>query len=245
MKRKEQQTQADPNRSLRRASLTVECAAILTLFLLICLALITFMDAIRLQTEKNMELSNQARRLAAYAGLAGDAAEGIWIDLGSTERFSCARGLLPIPDLKVAVRARVYPWIGGNLAEEGGGAGERGSSQMVYVTDHESVYHTHADCTHLDLTIRTSTTSEVRSLRNDYGERYRPCDGFPAGYTGTVYLSAKGNCYYPSSDWGGITRSVRMVEMDSVYSIPECSRCSARNADETGSGGTVHTGDAA
>ncbi len=244
-KMKEQQTQADPARRLRRASLTVECAAVLPLFFLICLALITFMDAVRLQTETNMELSNKARRLAVYTGLAGETADGVWIDLGSTERFTCALGLLPVPAIKVAVRARVYPWVGGSLQEEYGSSGDGESSRMVYVTNNESVYHTHADCTHLDLTIRTSTTSAVGSLRNEYGEKYKPCDGFPKDYTGTVYISSKGNRYYPASDWGGITRHVKLVEEDSVSGLKECSRCSARSSSESDESTSGAVGDAA
>ena len=53
------------------------------------------------------------------------------------------------------------------------------SDEMVYITDNESVYHTHADCTHLDLTIIETTTDAVGSLRNKYGQKYKKCDYFP------------------------------------------------------------------
>ena len=64
----------------------------------------------------------------------------------------------------------------------------------------------HEDCTHLDLTIIATTTDEVGSLRNEYGARYRKCDYFPSGYTGPVYVTAKGDRYYPSLNYGGVTR---------------------------------------
>ena len=43
-------------RKVLRASLTVECAAVLPLFVIAMLTLIVFMDAVRLETAKNLQL---------------------------------------------------------------------------------------------------------------------------------------------------------------------------------------------
>ena len=163
-----------------------------------------------MQVRGNLELSNRARRLSMDAAAASGAAgqngiSGIWIDLTEIRTFTFPFSMIPVPGIALTERARVYPWIGYEQGSDDASDSDR-DDEMVYVTDYGSVYHTHADCTHLDLTIIATTTDEVGSLRNDYGEKYRKCDYFPAGYTGTVYVTAKGDRYYPSLKYAGITR---------------------------------------
>ncbi len=234
------------------ASLTLESAAVIPLFLIACVILIMFMDALRIQGEKNLDLSNKARQIAVAAGLSGSSAEGKWIDLRSVETYRFPYAFPGIPKLRCALRARVYPWIGSDTgirpAGDGEGDGKPGD-EMVYVSDYESVYHTDPSCTHLDLTVFMSTTSEIGSLRNEYGEKYRKCDGFPKGYRGTVYATAKGDCYYPSDQYGGIVRHVHMAHASDCAGLRLCERCAARAAaeaaEQAGGSGAAEGGDEA
>lgn len=211
-------------------SMTLECAAVLPLFFMTVLTLILFMNAVSLQVEASLRLSNRARKLSMAAGAAqGDKRPEAWIDLAENRTFDYPFSLPGIPKLKIAVRARVYPWTGmkGGLRSR-----KRAGSvkeEMVLVTENESVWHTHADCTHLDLSVYQSTTARIGTLRNVYGRRYRRCPGFPEGYQGTVYATAKGRYYYPSSSYGSLTRHVRMVKKQSVADLKECERCAARD----------------
>ena len=209
-----------------KGSLTVECALVLPLFFLALVTLITFMDAVGLQVRSDLELSNRARKLSMTAALSesllSDEEEGLWIDLNEVRESPFAVSVVPLPSVKVAARARVYPWIG----EAGGGETTTSSDDiMVYVTDNMSVYHTRADCTHLDLAVRAVTLSQIDSLRNIYGKRYKACPDFPSGYTGLVYVTDKGDYYYPSTAYNSLTRHVRMVRLSEVSSLPACSRC--------------------
>ena len=220
----------------RRASLTVECAFVLPLFFLASVTLILFMNAVGLQVKTGIELSNTARQTAAYAGAAGEAldaagdGEAVWIDLPRVATYSFPVSLIPGLSVRVAAEAHVYPFVG--IRDWSGtsyGAGD-GSGGMVYVTDNREVYHTHADCTHLDLTIIAVPFSSVSDLRSEDGRRYKPCAGFPAGYTGTVYVTARGEYYYPSTAYGSLTRHVHLVREPEAAGLPLCERCARRDA---------------
>ncbi|MDO4477430.1 MAG: hypothetical protein Q4B73_00145 [Lachnospiraceae bacterium] len=243
-------------RLLSKGSVTVECALALPLFFLALAMLIAFMNAIGLQVSASLELANRARRLseAAYM-VAGGAAEQSayatdelngesrqtagnqahdngWIDLTQTKTYRFPVSLIPNAGIAIAVRARVYPWIGapeGGLGGDGFAAGD--GTEMVYVTENQEVYHTHADCTHLDLSVKTATLAEVAHLRNAYGQKYKPCNGFPKDYTGPVYLTEKGDCYYPSPFDHALVRHVKLVKASAVEGLPLCSRCAGRGGD--------------
>lgn len=220
---------------IKSASLTVECAVVLSLFFLACLTMMMFMDVLKTQAEKNLELSNKARGLSAAAALAADRAgssdEDIWIDLRKTYTYRHPIPVFGLPRIRVALRARVYPWIGSeNGIGSSGAGGGSADSGTVLITDHASVYHTHAECSHLDLTIIKTTTSQVGNLRNADGRRYKKCRGFPSGYTGEVYVSARGTYYYPSADYGALTRHVHIVSRSDYSGLTCCARCAALDA---------------
>lgn len=204
-----------------RASLTIECALVLPVFLFACIILISFMGAIRLQVRTDLSLSNKARKLA----LTG---EDGWIDLYREQKYSFPISFPGISSPYVICRARVQSWSGGSLSSNE--SRDRQEEPMVYVTDNREVYHTHADCSHIDLTIFLSSTDEIRSLRNSSGSRYKPCRGFPKKYSGPVYASASGEYYYPSLQYASLKRHVSLVKKSDCSGIPECSRCRGRDS---------------
>ncbi len=218
-------------RKVEDGSLTLECAAVLPLFFIACLTLILFMDAVRIQGSKNLELSNKARQLASAAALAGDSLDGTWIDLRSVGTYRWLISLPGIPKIRYALRARVYPWIGSEngLRDDAGEEEGSGDDELIYITDYQSVYHTDPSCTHLDLAVIRSSTSEIGSLRNAYGKKYRKCSGFPKNYRGPVYASVNGDRYYPSADYGGLTRHVHVVRRGDCEGLELCERCAARS----------------
>ena len=210
------------------SSLTAECALVLPLFLMAVLVMLSAVDLVGSLPAENMKLSNRARKLASYAG-AADWEGSEWIDLISSVKPEIHFSALPFLPVRTEARARVRAWTGFSASDFQSGEGENGSAETVYVTDYESVYHTHEDCSHLDLTVIKTDTASVGSLRNAYGKRYKKCEGFPPGYTGTVYVSAKGDCYYPSPDYAGLSRHVHIVSSEDTGGLPLCSRCAERD----------------
>ncbi|MDO4620826.1 MAG: hypothetical protein Q4B09_09430 [Lachnospiraceae bacterium] len=228
----------------------------LPLFFMVLLTLILTMDAVKLQSAQNLELSNQARKLSMAAAAAGtwlddgkttqntagndgETKDGTWIDLAKTAEYPWPFSLPGLPKLKLAVRARVYPWSGtknGVGAETSDGSGTE--NETVLVTEYASVWHSHEDCSHLDLSVFESTTEHVGELRNIYGKRYRRCAGFPKDYSGPVYLTEKGDYYYPNKEYAGLTRTVRIVTKKEIGDRKQCERCAARDKKEAAGGRT-------
>lgn len=215
----------------RRASLTVECALALPFTLIVVLILASYMNAVSLQVTRSLALGNVAKKTAALAGLAAAEGEGTWIDIVLPCRYEYPASFLGLGGVTVAARARVFPWVGKTPDTE---APENTGSRTVYVTDNRSVYHTYADCSHLDLTVYETTLDKVGGLRNADGKRYKPCAGFPADYRGPIYISRSGDCFYPTLDSAGLTRHVSMTSEDECCGLGLCSRCAARAAAEAG-----------
>ena len=210
------------------SSLTAECALVLPLFLMAVLTMLSVIDLLGDLGAEDLSLSNRARELAVYAGAAGGSGPE-WIDLTAQVRPKISFSVFPSGGIRAQARARVRVWKGFDASDFSPGETASDAEQTVYVTDYESVCHTHADCTHLDLTVIRTDTKTVGSLRNVYGERYKKCDGFPSGYTGTVYVTAKGDRYYPSSDYAGLNRHVRITTAGEAGGLPVCSRCAERD----------------
>ena len=211
------------SRAPLRGSLTVEAAFILPLFFLSMTGIALAMNVLGGSVEKNIDLSNKARTAAMYAGAAGDT--DLWVDLRSTYEYEIPISPFPLPKIRVPVRARVRVWSGKGSGTLSGNEPDPSDSETVYVTDYESVYHTDPECTHLSLSVRSVPYDRISKLRNIYGSRYRKCDGFPKDYTGPVYFTDKGDRYYPSPDYGGITRHVRIVKRSDVTNLRICQRC--------------------
>lgn len=216
-------------RPMSKASLTVECAVALPFFFLCMIMLISFMDAVGLFTEKNLELSNKARQMAMYAGTLDSDGESAWIDIPWTVTYHYPVRCVPVPDLMIALRARVHPWTGYSGSEAKTEAAEK-SDTHIYLTDNQEVYHTHADCTHLDLSVMRVPVSSVNRMRNTDGGRYKPCPGFPKEYSGDVYITSTGEYYYPSTQYGSLTRHVRIARLSDHRNLCICQRCAARDA---------------
>ena len=210
--------------ALCKGSLTVEAAVILPLFFLSMTGLALVMNVMGGIAEKSIDLSNKARTAAMYAA-AADGSE-LWIDLDLPYEYTIPVSAFPLPKIRVPVRARVRAWTGKGSGTLSGNDGIPASdTDIVYVTDYESVYHTDPSCTHLTLSVKTVPYSRISALRNVYGARYKKCDGFPKGYSGPVYYTDKGDRYYPSPDFAGITRHVRIVKKTDVPGLTVCQRC--------------------
>ncbi|MBP3878721.1 MAG: hypothetical protein J6D46_00195 [Lachnospiraceae bacterium] len=213
-------------------SMTVECAFALPLFLFAVITLAGYMMTIGIQVRENLSLSGKARKLAMYAGAAGSGDSDIWIDLPKTCTFRYPGAVFGPQSTRIAVRARVHSWTGYAGEDDASGDDAGASVTTVYVTENREVYHTHADCTHLDLTVMRTDLANVKNMRNAYGRRYKKCKGFPDNYTGPVYLTEKGDYYYPSSDYNSLIRHVSVTDQSECGGLCLCERCAARDQKE-------------
>lgn len=148
------------------------------------------------------------------------------IDLAVTYSVKNTYTLLPVPNLKTALRARVRAWTGrdGNGKTEGEEQGEAAQEDLVWVTETGTVYHKDKNCTHIKLSIRRVNITEVSGLRNKSGGKYHKCE-LCQGSSSQVYITDYGNRYHTSASCSGLKRTLRQVPMSEVENWRACSKC--------------------
>lgn len=103
--------------------------------------------------------------------------------------------------------------------------GDTDSKEMVYVTPHESVYHTDLSCTHLSLSI--SVDSQVEKYLQGKTS-YKPCEKCTNHHSGPVsslYVAKEGDAYHTDIGCSGLKRTVTIVDKESVKGRKPCERC--------------------
>jgi hypothetical protein len=221
-------------RVLKKASLTVEAALVMPFFFLCMTTLATIPDLYAKYASEVVAAQQKAEKAAkVVTGMSGggDGTEPV-IDLPGVVSYQPFALPFAFRNLRFICRGRVRAWVG-YIGGDNSGAEEEDT--MVYVTDHESVYHTSSACTHLDLSWKAVPGAGVAFLRNGYGSKYHACekcvsDGCPAQI---VYLSSEGDAFHNSSSCSGLTRHIRIVKISEVGNLKECSRCAERDAKET------------
>ena len=238
-----------------KALLTLEAALILPVFILSICTLVSILDGYRIQSLVKKSLRQSALELGMYAYAGENAINSAVCSLYAQKQlpefednikistlgsryydnkitlvakisYSMPIRILPFPPLEFFNVSEVYGWVGASRGTDS--LLEKTNSQMVYVTDYESVYHTNSNCTHLDLTIFQGKKSEVQASRNEYGSKYRSCDkccDMDSEQNQTVYYTSKGDCYHFSQSCSGLKRNVQLIELSEVFYLNVCERC--------------------
>lgn len=162
---------------------------------------------------------------AAGVNLSGSVMDEECISFAASYRFSPWVSFPGLGNWMMLAAAEVYPWVG-----DSGEWGAGGSEEMVYVSNNREAYHTHGDCSYLDIHVREVSRGQAGTVRNDSGSRYRPCDKCckGAGATESVYVTGRGTHYHSTLSCSGLARSVRLVPRSEVAGLPLCSRCAKR-----------------
>lgn len=105
------------------------------------------------------------------------------------------------------------------------------NEEIVYITDTASVYHTDYNCTHLQLSISSTSSDAIAELRNVYGGTYSACSICMENTNSTlnnntVYISETGTHYHSTLNCSGLTRTIYAVPLSEVIGKGACSRCS-------------------
>ncbi len=276
----------------KNASMTVEAAVVLPLFLLFFLNLSSAMEMIRLHGNVELALWNVGNRLSVYGSVlqgetkiqeaAGDEKvkdQSLWKQLagigfsytmikhfmvdflgeeylntspivGGADGLQFLESKLFTDDdhfeIVVAYGVKppfqlngVYPmgmvnhyyghvWNGYEIPRE-----QEQARDLVYVTEHGSVYHENPACTHLSLTIREVTYEQAYTEKNESGEKYQLCEickkgkhsKDPLGRTDSVWITTDGNRIHLDRGCSGLKRTVYAIERSRVGKYRPCSRC--------------------
>ena len=125
-----------------------------------------------------------------------------------------------VPSIERKEKMRIKAWNG---YEKAGFGTEQ--EETVYVTETGIVYHKDYHCTHLELSIRMISRSEVGKIRNQSGGMYHSCEYCGKKMKDAVYITETGNRYHSSLSCSGLKRTVYAVPLSEVVGKGVCSRC--------------------
>ena len=101
--------------------------------------------------------------------------------------------------------------------------------EYVYITECGTVYHRSRDCSHLRISVSICNASDVSMKRNDYGQKYRPCERCASGNsTGLVFITDKGDKYHNSANCSGLKRTIKTVKLSETGGRGPCSLCGGK-----------------
>ena len=147
------------------------------------------------------------------------------VELWVTGYYRIPVALIPLPRISFQNRVRVHDWTG--YSGDNFSGNENQYKEMVYVSDYQSVYHTSSQCTHLDLTIIQTTTSQVGSERNENGGKYHECSHCVSGngHIGIIYITPTGDRFHQDDKCQSLKRSTKIVPKETLGHISQCNRC--------------------
>lgn len=144
------------------------------------------------------------------------------IDLIVTYSVSAWGRLAGVPSFRMANRYYAHIWNGYRLP----GEDKAGEKKTVYVTENASVYHLDKDCTHLLLSVRRISVSELGEARNKYGGRYQACEKCVGDKCAVFcYVAESGARYHYVRECPGLKRTIYAVSMEEAAGYQPCSRC--------------------
>ena len=137
--------------------------------------------------------------------------------------------LVPAPEMRAVLRARVRAWTGrtgsGGDAEPGEDGTDDSEHQMVYVTTTGKVYHKNLNCTYIRLSIQSISREDVDAHRNASGGKYHACERCGSGIGSMVYITAYGDKYHGSLNCSGLKRNVQEISIEELDGWRACSKC--------------------
>ena len=241
-------------RSRLRASLTVEAALVLPLFLFVLLLLalpFRMMTAERQVQRAAEEVSARAAALAAlqdeasaqYTASLGEQAlvrdpnvsalsaerssflsDGETVSVVLDYRYQIPVPLFRLPSLSCSCTATRRAWIGETDPENR--LSETAADELVYIGKNSTRYHKSAHCHYLSNALSALSVEAAKNARNAGGGRYHACPVCARAVTaGTVYIMPSGSAYHRDPACRAIRAYVRAVRLSEVRSLGPCSYC--------------------
>lgn len=143
-----------------------------------------------------------------------------YVDLVISYKMKLPFKIIPLPDIKMTQRSRIYPWTGVPVFED-----DEYIKEYVYLTKTGTVYHKALSCKHLNIQILKLNISELNSVRNDSGGKYYPCQICHEEDETIIYITKSGTAYHGDKDCPTVSRDVRKVAKEDCIGIPACKSC--------------------
>jgi len=204
-----------------RASMTVEAALALPIFLFFVVNLLSIFTVYERYSKNLATLHEQARNIAVTAHSYSNGND--MVDLYKIQEMSPLYSYMGFKKAYTSAEIHARKWTGYNVMSTNP---VKEDEEYVYITESGTSYHRSRDCSHLKISVHVVKAKDVSIKRNDYGQRYRPCE--KCGHTsstGLVFVTDKGDRYHNSASCSGLKRTVLTVPLSQVGSRSPCSIC--------------------
>ena len=208
-------------RNVESASMTIEAALVLPLFLFAVMNLMSFIEIYRLQSNWNMTLHQTVKELAAAGGAADITGEDECIDLICPYKAEPFVSVVGFSDFVMFSRMRTRAWTGYDA--EAVKVNEE--EEIVYITEYGEVYHLTKSCSFLRLSIRAVDIELVESLRNADGSCFYACEECGGKCTNIVFVTSYGNRYHGTLQCKGLKRTIQEIPLSEVGGRTACKKC--------------------
>ena len=276
-----------------RASVTLEAALVMPVFLYFLVNIMTLFDIVRIQTSMDAALHQAGREIGIYAfdakfaaktaseagagtvqtdegapaaagavlsagyasgrvrdymerfcpnshcvvdGPAGIrflrsdfTAEGDIIDLVASCRVQPLIKVFGFERFSIESRYYGHAWTGYHVPGTENTPLQNEEEETVYMTKTGTVYHRSAECTYLNPSARSVASEDLRTLRNDSGGKYYPCEVCGGGTGGNVIITTYGDRYHASGSCSALARTVRAVPVSEAAGYRACSKCGGKH----------------
>lgn len=145
------------------------------------------------------------------------------IEVNISYQFVCEGIIFSEKRLPVQQTLQFYPYLGVQKEDLFSVAEEK---DVVYMTEHGTVYHESRACTYLTVTVRRADADKVEQERNSSGRKYKECERCRGEeQTESVYVSSGGTKFHWSLQCPALKRNVIEKTRDEVEGIPGCHKC--------------------
>ncbi len=208
-------------KKLREGSMTVEAALAMPLFLFFVANLLSLFIMYESYSEKLANLMQNGR----YQAMIAHSVQGTddMVDLYWIQKISPLYDRIGFHNSYIKLSAHVRKWTGYDVSTS---LSVKEEEEYVYITESGTVYHRSRDCSHLKVTIRIEDMKSLKTERNAYGQKYRPCEKCAGGRgTGLVFVTDHGDRYHNSASCSGLKRTILTVPLSQVGGRGPCSVC--------------------
>ncbi len=205
----------------RAASMTIEAALVLPLFIFAVMNLMSIMEIYRLQCSMNMKLHQAAKEMAVTAATLDSLGEDECIDFVYPYQAKPFVAMVGFEEFTMFSRMRTRAWTG----YDNESANEEESEETVYVTEYGKVYHRSKSCSYLKVSIRAVNLAVVNNLRNAEGACYYACEQCGSNCTNTVFVTTYGNRYHATLQCSGLKRTIQEIPLSQVGDKQPCKKC--------------------
>lgn len=206
-------------------SMSVEASLVIPIFLF---AVVNLLSVILIFGEYSTGLATlhqEAKELAVYAHtLEGEA--DVSNDMIIRTKVQKIEPLIPLigfSQARTIINCRARKWTGYDVEHK---TEVKEEEEWVYITAFGSAYHRRRDCSYLNLSLHCTAFTDIKTMKNAYGERYLSCERCGNdSYTGVVFYTEQGNRYHRSLACSTLKRTVESVPISQVNGRHACSRC--------------------